>query len=97
MRVLKHGSGYGLHDEPMSEVHTKLPNGFFDDDEMVNFEHDHEDVIHYDKGEPSNVPSAVDKFEKMASVQIESHVPQPQDSPITRTKDYAALRVLQAS
>ena len=59
-RVLKHGSGYGLGDEPMSEVHTKLPDGFFDDNEMVNFEQDQEDVIHYDKGEPSNVCSVVD-------------------------------------
>ena len=72
-RVLTHGSGYGLGDEPMSEVHTQLPDGFFDDDEMVNFEQDHEDVIHYDKGEPSNVRSVVDKFEKMAAVQSQPH------------------------
>ena len=95
--ILKHGSGYGLGDEPMSEVRTKLPDGFFDDDEMVNFEHDHEAVIHYDKVEPSNVRSAIDKFEKMAAVQSQPHVPQPQDSPITRTKIDAVLRGLQAS
>ena len=81
----------------MSEVHTKLPDGFFDDDEMVNFEQDHEDVIHYDKGEPSNVRSVVDKFEKMAAVQSQSHDPQPHDSPITRTEIDAVLRGLQAS
>ena len=81
----------------MSEVHTKLPDGFFDNDGMVNFEQDYEDVIHYDKGEPSNVRSVVDKFEKMAAVQNQSHVQQPQDSPITRTEIDAVLRGLQAS
>ena len=64
---------------------------------MVNFEQDHEDVILYDKGEPSNVRSVVDKFKKMAAVQSQPHVPQPQDSPITRTEIDAVLRGLQAS
>ena len=96
-RVLKHGIGYGLGDERMSEVHTKLPDGFFDDDEMVSFEQDHEDVIHYDKGEPSNVNSVLNKFEKMAAVQSQPHVQQTQDSPVTRTEIHAVLRGLQAS
>ena len=67
-RDLKHGSGYGLGDDPVSEVHTKVPDGFFDDDEMANFEQDHENVIPYDKDEPSNVCSVVDIVEKMVAV-----------------------------